>query len=472
MAWFEDTVYLYHGFALHAGQRPFVDLIFVHPPTIEALLALLFKVFSVSYRTSEIVTAFMTVSCGLLLFDFCRRLIGVPAAMVAVVLYSLSGLLARYHVFEREIFTMTLGMCAVWMLTMRLTSWWRYLLVGIACGLAFAVKFSGLFIFAAVVIYLMAGVKDRRSCLFVLAGFAAAGIGIWAYYLIRFGGPAFDQLIVFHFVKSTSDPLWNRFHDIYIKDLNYLWIVGSGGLLLGLMHPNRRVCFVFAVLWAEITIFFLFLSKTMWSHNMIDLLPALATGGALTFDAVRAMAVKRKANKRIVAAVVASMAFFIACGALDLRPVIRSWGYYPRAAVEDVVRFIRSNTDPVLPIHGPYYLACETQRLKIIDYEELTGPYRWMLKAIKAGGYNGLRNAGKFDSWLDMVKQTSGEWRSELHNAIVERRISAGVWDALYPEWYLIYEMDDVLEQEAMVFERSGYAVRYDKKPYIVWVKQ
>ena len=65
-AYFEDSVYLYHAFAINIGRRPFIDMICTHPPTIENLLSILYNIFGVSYRVAEIFTALIMVAASFL----------------------------------------------------------------------------------------------------------------------------------------------------------------------------------------------------------------------------------------------------------------------------------------------------------------------------------------------------------------------------------------------------------------------
>jgi hypothetical protein len=467
-AWFEDAAYIYHGFALQAGLRPFQDILFVHPPAFEGLLSLLYRVFGTTYRVPEILSALVMTGTALLVFDSVRRLLSAGSALFASAVFSGSALLARYHIYEREVYTAGLAVLVIWLLVSRRERPGLYVGIGILCGIGFAIKFSGIFIPAAVIIYLLAD-KKRPAALTVAAGFIAVGGGVWAYYFIKYGSPAFYQLILFHFVKGVNVPLLTRLRETFVLDLNYVLPLGAAGVILTAGRRPHRALLLPFILFAEFTIYFLFFSSTLWAHNMIDLLFPLAVGAGYAFWRVKGMIVERRWPPGPVLLIAGLFGIFTILGSFDLKHNYQGWGYLSRRQVAEVAALIRANTPENMPVYAPQYLANEARRLRIVDYEELLGPYRWMLETLKSEGIRGLSKSRAFGTWLEAVGKTAYLWRPDVDKALVEGSVSVAVWDSDFPEWNINYEIDVIREQRSGLMSRSGYVVVYDRDPYKVW---
>ena len=468
-AWFEDAANIYHGFALQAGQRPFLDILVVHPPAFEGLLSLLYRVFGVTYLVPEIFSALVMTAAALLVCDATRRLLDPLAAWFAAAVFSGASLLARYHIYEREVYTAALAVFVAWLLIARKERGWLYALIGVLCGASFAVKFSGLFLPAAVVICLLTE-KKWRPALTVAAFFLAVAGGVWAFYFLKYGKPAFYQLILFHFVKGVSVSLFMRLRETFVLDLNYLLPLGAAGVFLMAGRRPRRGFLLFFILFAEIVIFFLFFSPTLWAHNMIDLLPPLAVGAGFTFWRVKGMVLKRQWPIGPVALITGMLAVFGILGSFDLKNNYQGWGYMPRRQVADVARLIRAHTPENMPVYAPQYIANEARRLRIVDYEEPLGPYRWMLETLARDGVRGLGKSREFGTWLEAVGKTAYLWRPDVDQALVEGSVSVAVWDSDFPEWNINYEIDIARERRDGFMTHAGYAVIYDCDPYTVWL--
>jgi hypothetical protein len=468
-AWFEDAAYIYHGFALQAGQRPFLDALFVHPPAFEGMLSLLYGIFGVTYRVPEILSALVMTGTALLIFDSSRRLLGPAAACFATAVFSAASLLARYHVFEREVYTAALAAGVVWLLVAVKERGRLYLLIGFLSGLGFAIKFSGLFLAAAVVIYLLSE-KKWRPALTVAAVFMVVGAGTWAYCLLKYGRPAFDQLVLFHFVKGVNVSPLARLRETFILDLNYVLPLGAAGVFLGASRRPRRVLLLPFILFVETAFFFLFLSSTLWAHNMIDLLPPLAIGAGYSFWRVRNMLAERRWPVGPALAIFGLFGIFAILGSFDLKDNYQGWGYLSRGRLREVAALILAHTPENMPVYAPQYVANEARRLRVLDYEELLGPYRWMLETLESDGIRGLSRSRSFGTWLDAVGKTAGYWRPAVDQALAEGKVSAAVWDKRFPEWNINYEIDVARESRTGFMARSGYVVIYDRDPYTVWL--
>ncbi|NQU11447.1 glycosyltransferase family 39 protein, partial [bacterium] len=161
--WMEDAASLYHGFSIGAGQQPFLDSINGHPPSIETLLAGLYALFGTSYRVAEITSAVVMIVTALLLYDLGRRLTNRWIGLVGVATFSLSPLLVRYHVYEREVFTVAIATITFWLLA----RWPGRPATAIGAGLlavaAAAVKLSGGFLLVPVVVWSFDDLREFRT---------------------------------------------------------------------------------------------------------------------------------------------------------------------------------------------------------------------------------------------------------------------------------------------------------------------
>jgi hypothetical protein len=441
----------------------------VHPPAFEGFLSLLYRIFGVTYLVPEIFSALIMTATALLVCDTTRRLLDPVAAWFTTAVFSGASLLARYHIYEREVYTAALAVLVAWLLVARKERSWLFALIGALCGAGFAVKFSGAFLPAAVVIYLLAE-KKWRPALTVAICFLAVGAGIWAFYFLKYGKPAFYQLILFHFVKGVNVSLFTRFRETFILDLNYLLPLGTAGVILMAGLRPRGVLFLYFILFAEIVIFFLFFSSTLWAHNMIDLMPPLTVGAGYAFWRVKGMIASRRWPVGSAVLIAVLGAVFVFLGSFDFKHNYQGWGYMPRRQVADVARLIRVQTPENMPVYAPQYLANEARRLRIVDYEELLGPYRWMLQTLASGGIRGLSKSREFGTWLEAVGKTAYLWRPDVDQALAQRSVSAAVWDSDFPEWNINYEIDVIREQRSGFMARAGYVVIYDRDPYTVWL--
>lgn len=467
-AWFEDAAYLYHAFAFKSGLKPFIDTICVHPPTIEYLLAGLYNLFGVSYRVAEIFSAIIIAFSAILIFDITRHIFNNYIALFAVIIFSLATLLFRYHIFEREIFTLTISIVIMWMLMQINFNATHAFLIGGLAGIAMGIKFSGLFILPAIIITLLVQ-RDYKKIFFVILSFTFVSLVIWGYFFLRYREPAYYQLLLFHLFKKSGISAIIKFLDTFVRDLNFLWLLGGSGLILSLKIPNKYLFFPFTI-FVEITIFFLFISPTLWPHNMIDLLLPLTLGNSISIYYLYKFFTCRSRYSKFAIFIGLFILIFVFCGAL--KPAyFQGWGFVPRKEFGATVQFIHNHTPDNLPIHAPHYLANEAHRLKIVDYEELIGPYRLMVSKLK--NKTGLSESTiSYNEWYELVENTLHLWRYELNKDIAERKISCAVWDNISPEWSLMYNVDTLLEKKFGLFTNAGYRIAYKSFHYVVWLQK
>ncbi len=200
---------------------------------------------------------------------------------------------------------------------------------------------------------------------------------------------------------------------------------------------------------------------------MIDILLPLSLANGVSLFYLKNLLTPVKKNIFPVILIVIAGIVFIFLGALYPK-YYQGLGYIPRNEVKKVAEFISENTPVNMPIHAPHYIANEAHRLKIIDYEELIGPYRLMI--------NRLSKKDDFEKnlyangWYDLIVKTLPLWRYELDNAIMEKKVSCVVWDRIFPEWSLMLNIDIHLETNFNFFSSAGFNIRYNTRYYTVWL--
>ena len=199
-------------------------------------------------------------------------------------------------------------------------------------------------------------------------------------------------------------------------------------------------------------------------------LKLLEIGAGYSFWRVRRMFAERRWPVGPALAIFGLIGIFAILGSFDLKDNYQGWGYLSRGRLREVAALILAHTPENMPVYAPQYVANEARRLRVLDYEELLGPYRWMLETLKSDGIRGLSRSRSFGTWLDAVGKTAGYWRPAVDQALAEGKVSAAVWDKRFPEWNINYEIDVARESRTGFMTRSGYVVIYDRDPYTVWL--
>jgi len=111
--WIEDESYLTGAWMLSHAFLPYRDFPLPHFPLLEAALASIFRLTHASIRTAEVTTQIAALTGSLLVFALGGRIDGLLTGAVAAAIFATSGLLFRYHLFEREVFIVVPVIAAV-----------------------------------------------------------------------------------------------------------------------------------------------------------------------------------------------------------------------------------------------------------------------------------------------------------------------------------------------------------------------
>ena len=102
--WIEDESYLTGAFQIRQGLTPYTQIPMAHLPLLEGGLALVMLAAPVAIRTAEVLSALAALGASILVARIGERIWGPAVGITAALVFAVSSLLFRYHVFEREVF--------------------------------------------------------------------------------------------------------------------------------------------------------------------------------------------------------------------------------------------------------------------------------------------------------------------------------------------------------------------------------
>ena len=414
----EDDFYLQNAFLLSVGEKPYHDFILNHFPVLEIFLKTIFNMFGTSIQTVEVLTqsfvllnSFLILIIGLLIKD---RYAGLAAAF----LYACSSLVFRYHVFEREIFTNTctlLGICCYF--SIKKESLLKYALIGFVFFFSATVKFTGAIPLAPII---AVSLYERKllNAFILLFAFCIPLALTSLFFYERYGYAFYFQVFLFHFLKGSSFLKYRIREFVWSTDVTIF--TGIFGLLFYKSSAHTREWLLLKVLFLVYSIFFLFLSSTIWAHNLIDVLPfASLLGGAwlstisksipnLFRDASISAAMRLKQFAFVLFVTV--LFFFIKpwiTGDAHTEKSFYGFGYIPRAAIIEAAQYIKGHTSSDEAIFCPYpIVAFSSNRKTILNYWENIGVEAWARESVKQAGFLKTREKAVSTDFMELINNT------------------------------------------------------------------
>lgn len=467
----EDPNYIYGAFLILKGMIPFADFAQVNPPLLETLLAGLYRLFGVSYRIPEMLTAFVCFGTALLIGQLGDRLINRTAGWVASILYSYHFLVFRYHLFEREIYATLAVFLALELITRSNQNRWTPAVAGLLIGFGFTCKQTVLIPFAAIFGIIALVRWQWRRAILLGAGFGLMVCLVTVGYTLAFGSLYMEQTFWFHWMKGFVAP-W------YIKAL---WTLSALGFLVPIslagiwrLTLRRRD---WNWLWPAIIlsdlVFFWFVSGAFWPHYLLSTLPAAALLAGLGYDGIQSVfkdlfrdrILKNKRSKTAVASLVtlAIVLFYMQLfhpGALWGSGAADKYGFggTPRTEVTRAAEIIRQNTDASDRIISDPFIALEAERIKVVRFKDNWGLILWMKRKMDAGEYR--------DAVKTLSKQRFGDVRRQSHTywmPLVETAFAQGVVGAVQPNYELPLSDAELIRRRM----KKAYASPY----YTIWIR-
>ena len=478
----EDPNYMYGAFLILKGLVPFAEFAQVNPPLLETMLAILFRIFGVTYRIPEILSALAFLTSAVLIFRLGCRLSSRITGITASLLYSWHFLLFRYHVFERETFATLAVLAGLELLTRRDTTRWTTVSAGLIVGVGFAFKQTALIPFLAIAGILLVFRRQWKQTLLFCVGFGAFTGLITLAYSAVFGRMYMDQTFWFHWIKGYVAP-WN---------IKALWTAGEMGFLLPaaaaglwlLRKPGRDWNWLWpAIIFAELA-FFWWVSGAFWPHYLLSTLPAAALLAGMAISGISRPFLIRKLrepainiesgnppkktagprNSGILPAILLTtlaicvivMQVFLP-GYLTGSGSTARFGFSgtPREEVAAAARAIREHTSEDDLIISDPFIGLEAQRIKVIRFKDNWGLILWMQLMMERGEYR--------EAVAKLSQLPFGEIRLKSHQywmPLIETAFAEGRVGAVQPNYELPLS-DTVLKAEKMkiVYQGSHYTI-------------
>jgi hypothetical protein len=483
--WIEDESYLTGALMLSHGFYPYRDFPLPHYPILEAFLASVFHLAHASIRAAEITTQIAAFAGSLLVFALGRRLDGVLTGAIAAIIFATSGLLFRYHVFEREVFVVVPVLAAVWLAsraggesgrgTGRQTC-----AIGLLLFVALTIKLTAVAGLVAVALQLwyQRGLRAAAHA----TGFAVALLAALTIALVAiFGAEFVVQVFLFRAAHAMFPSLGVKLTEMRLT-MDISLALGLAGLALIIWTDRARrwagpllqlaVGFVVLVL----------LNATYWPHTGIELLPWLSlTSGFLVASTVRAAQSSRvpggghvPPTKAFACAVMAVVLLVFVAPVHNLNweagdDSVYGFGYRDRNELEAAGAYIRAHTDSQALVATPPIIAFVADRREAIPYPEIAGTVEQLTDAVHRRGYlaavsdPALRN----DSFWDSLEASRARIAPQITAALSARRIAALVNDS--PDDLMPVPFINV-SQAAL--EASGYQLESAFAHYDVWLRR
>jgi len=473
--WVEDDFYLESAYLVSVGMRPYLDFVHPHPPLLEWVAAGFIHIFGASHLSLEFLNEAAIYLTSILLFALGDRVAGRRVAIASVILYGLSSLVFRYHVYERECFIAPLVVGAA-ILVLRedyARSWRRDLAIAILLTLACAIKLTSV-IPAAITLGYVALANRQIARAVRIGAVIMAGIGLLSLFCYwRYGFEFVFQTFMFHFMKGRDAAGQVALYPRLILDLLApLFVLGLIEIaVVGV--PTTGTWFIVAMVAGEYVFFGLF-SPTAWGHNYLEVVAFIAIvaamGASRLLSSIRAAIVEEVPRR-------SAWRWLIGGGALMLvalvwltplvnenwlRDSVYGFGFIPRAEMEQVAKAVRDASAPGDNVVAPSFICFEANRPELIRYPETYGVYREAEAEYERFGFIAARARLGSADFFGLIEQTAGYWTSQITDAVKLHRAKVVVSDSRIQLLPLVSVPQEMLVQ-------NSYRPVLRTEHYVVW---
>lgn len=473
--WIEDDAYLDLAWRLSQGQLPYQGFPLPHLPLLEGVLALAFlfpvENLFIAELLSQLAIFVTAVGIYLLLRDRQGRTLAFGAGLV----FSLSSLNFRYHLWERETFLNLIAMYSLLVVFWKGGSRRVGLWLGLLLFISLSIKLTGIVFWLALTVSLILAqiplkrLNKKQILSMWLAGGGA--IALCIFVLASTFYPEFiQQTLLIHLTKGANMSLAGRVSEL-AESLNLVAAVGLPGLFF-LYHKDRRLA-QFILIWiCLLAFFYFFISPTFWPHNAMDFLLPFSFAAGATVSQMFRWAERRKENRLDLTpvAVVPVLLVILVSGWLfrPFEPDIRhgrsvyGFGYRDREEIARVCHKVRAGSKPGDRIVGPALIAAGAQRMKWIAYREIANGLAVIQAKWKEWGPWRIAWSTSKKSFYEESINSAQTWQSEVLEAIREKQPTVVVNDmglAHYPYFRVPTEL----------LRNSGYKVDLRTTNYEVW---
>lgn len=522
--WIEDESYLTGAQMLSHGLLPYRDFPLPHYPLLEALLAAVFRLTKASIRSAEVTTQMAALAGSLLVFALGRRLDGLLTGTIAAAIFATSGLLFRYHLFEREVFVVVPVIAAVLLacrtdeqleaqvagpavrgarpsakrperhakasaersdrgatpLEKRPSDWSEAIAIGGLLFVALAIKLTAVAALAAVGVHLWMR-EGRLAC----ARTVGVALGLLAALTIVlaavFGTDFIVQVFVFRAIHAAFPSLAVKLTEMRLT-MDVSLAAGAAGVALILWTDRRHAWMGPLLQMATGFVVLVLFNPTYWAHTGIELLPWLSLAGGFLVASLARAVWPRGSVSGLHAAPAKTYACAIGAVALlvFVAPLpnlnweagdgsVDGFGYRDRSEIEAVAAYVRTHTDANAPVATPPIIAFAADRRELVPYPEIAGTVDELTDAVRRRGYfAALGDADlRHDSFWESVEASRARIAPQILNAVIAHRVSAVVGDS--PEDLMPVQFVNV-PQAAL--EANGYQIASAFAHYDVWLRR
>ncbi len=479
--WIEDESYLNGAFMLATGHAPYTSFALPHFPLLEAALAVLLKVFPASIRTAETFTQLAAFAASLFIWRIGRRLGGAWCGEAAALVFAVSPLVFRYHVFEREVFLIVPVLAATWLALQPVpdprAAHRRAHIEGLLLALALAIKLTALSYAAALFLFLVIARRRREAVVFAVTVVALMGLAA-GLCLAIFGMPFFVQVVLFRLVHAGFHSLTGQFGE-FLHSVDIAFASGIVGLT-GVVRTGRARRWMLPLLHLGFGVLLLVvLNPTFWAHDSIELLPWLALfAGVLVADVAAAWGWtggEGETPSRATAVVMLGVAVALLVFVTPIRhegwgPGASSaygFGYRDRSEIDRVAAFVRARTRPGELVAVPPIIAFQANRPEVVVYPELAGTMMQLEQEAAAHGWvqTWRQSAIGRRMFWDEVAASRDAWLPRLAGAI--QRHTAGAVINFSPDDLFPIPLIDVPDA---TLRQYGYVPGLTTTHYEVWI--
>jgi len=448
--WIEDDAYLDLAFRMGRGFLPYWDFTVPHFCLPEVFLGGLFRLFGPSLRIAELVNNGAIVIAGLLLYLGLRRANRELLGFLVALCLSLSSLTFRYHLWEREILGLPLCAAGIYLIQSFPFGTGKRKIVGLLAALmvlSAMVKLTFLVFWAGIFIYLLLNAKNRKAAFWMFGIGLGSTALIFIFFLGVFQSSFIQQVVLVHLLKGTGESFLVKLRSIPLW-LDLLFALGVPGFFLLWKQDRAWGALALALIFVE-TGFYLFLSPTLWPHNLIDFLIPLSIASAATLlYPVENLGRRPRAefSRKQLAGLLSLLLWLVLCllWISPIRPSVRhrgaiyGFGFQSRDEIATVARAIRKNSRPNDRIAAPALIAVAADRMKLIAYRELAGELAAIRAAWEEGGLEAALKLSREGRLFSKVQDSRVGWEAEIAQAIREHRLALVVNDwgrAHYPHF-------------------------------------
>jgi hypothetical protein len=465
--WIEDDAYLTGVFALSRGLLPYRDFPLPHLPLLETVAALALRLPFPTLRTAELLTQVSAAGASVMVFLIGRRLAGGRTGLVASAIFSVSPLLFRYHLFEREVFVVVPELAAIavaigerWQPSERTQGF----TIGALIAVGMCVKLTAVSALIGIAAYLYFAGRPKAAS-FAVASATVLVLAVSGVLLAAFGTDFAVQVVLFRLLHATFPSLGVKLTEMRLT-LDIALATGAAGVVLLLWSGKRGMWS--AVLWqlASGVVVLVLLNATYWAHTGLELLPWLALcGGYLLANLARG------ARPLVCAAIAAALVAAVTpidnlnWEAGDGSPL--GFGYRDRAEIESAARFIAEHAGPDQRVVTPPVIAVAARRLELVPYLEIAGDVRDITAAVRREGYWSALHDSTLarGTFWESVEASARITAPQLLDGLRRRTAAALVNDS--PDDLMPVQLIDVAADD---LRSAGYSLESVTPHYEIWI--